>query len=227
LMLSDVGVKLIERPTPDGDPSGIWDVWDIVGQENYPNVADMIQEIKKLGVSRRIAANEEFAKLSSQSKLILLHRRAFIANYTDYYGALFVENQDLIVNNQELMASDLACPHAVLAYTIGFTGQVHSCDPDIAPTEEMCLGTVYDDVVEGESLYDPGLKPRTVQRTIGDTVYLARHKPDGVVPTYELAIFGRFPIAKIDVIRDLSQGTHEKRMLDAAKSSLPISLEDE
>jgi hypothetical protein len=222
--LANIGVKLLERPTREGEPSGIWDVWDVVGQDNYPNVADMIQEIRGMGVSRRIAANEAFANLSGQSKLLLLHRRAWIENYHDYYGALSIENQDLRAQGKEGMASDLGCPRTAIADLTGL--EPHSCEGG-GNSAEMCLGVVFDDVRDGEDLFDPGLKPRTVRRTIGDTTYLGRHRPDGVTPEYGLAVFGRFPIARIDVIRDLASGTHHDRFAKATAAQLPVFVEDE
>jgi hypothetical protein len=224
LGLGNKGVKLKERPDREGNPSGIWDVWDVVGQNNYPNVADMIQEIKAMGVSRRIASNEDFAKLSGQSKLLLLHERAWIDNHFDYYGSLYMENRDLEEQDKDRMASDLGCPRWMIQDLTSL--EPHSCDPE-GNSGEMCLGVVYDDVEGGEELYDPSLKARTVKRTIGDTTYLARSRPGGIEPIYGLAVFGRFPIARIDVIRDLANGTHHERFAKAAASSLPVYVEEE
>lgn len=227
LGLGNIGVKLIEQPDRDGNPSGIWNVWDIVGKEtHYPNVADFIQETRSMGISRRIESGASFELLTAQSRLILLHRKAWIDNYHDYYGALNLENTELRNQGKEAMASDVGCPRRTLLERNLFSGDPHSVDPEQNATD-MCLGIVFDDVDGGETLYDPGLKSRTVRRTIGDTTYLARHRPDGVTPEYGLAIFARFPIAQIDVIRDLSNGVHHERIAKARTSKLPVFLEDE
>lgn len=81
---------------------GVTHVFDIVGENNYPNVADFLEEARRLGVSRRlelstgdesvdptdttkiVPAINPYSKLSSRSKLILLHKRAVIENALDF-----------------------------------------------------------------------------------------------------------------------------------------------
>lgn len=233
LMLSDVGVKVIKRAKREGDVGpDVYDVWDIVGQNNYPNVADMIQEIRGMGISRRISASEDFALLGPESKLIMLHRRAWIDNYHDYYGALFMENDDLKASSPA-MVQDVGCPRRKLNAYYAASGRTaltvlepHSCEQD-GNSRDLCLGLAFEDVEGGETLYDPTLRPRTVKRSVGDTTYLARHRPDGITPVYGLAVFGRFPIGQIDVILDRANGTHAERIAKAKRSSLPVSLEEE
>ncbi len=77
LGLTAVGVKLIEI-------DGIWHVFDVVGQEYYPYPADCVEETRLKGASRRLPANLDFAKLGTESRLLLVHRKAIIANYDQY-----------------------------------------------------------------------------------------------------------------------------------------------
>jgi hypothetical protein len=79
LGLTNVGVKLIER-------DGVWHIFDIVGKQHYPNVADFVEEARRFGISRRLSQNLEFAKLTTESRLILLHDRAYIDNFGQYRG---------------------------------------------------------------------------------------------------------------------------------------------
>lgn len=79
LGLSSVGVKLVER-------NGVWHIFDIVGKQHYPNVADFVEEARRFGISRRLSQNLEFGKLTSESRLILLHDRAYIDNFEKYRG---------------------------------------------------------------------------------------------------------------------------------------------
>jgi hypothetical protein len=78
LGLTPLGVKLIP------DTQGIYHIWDIVGGDFYPNVADMIEEIRALGVSRRLSDKLDYKKLTPRSKIIMLHSRAFIENFEEY-----------------------------------------------------------------------------------------------------------------------------------------------
>lgn len=77
LGLSPVGVKLVEV-------DGVWHVFDWVGAEHYPNAADFIEEAVRLGISRRISRKEDFSKLTSASRLVLVHPRAVIAEVPDW-----------------------------------------------------------------------------------------------------------------------------------------------
>lgn len=80
LGLSEIGVKLIEK-------AGVYHVFDIVGQEHYPNVADFVEEARRFGVSRRLPTTLDYSLITPQSRLILLHARAFIYNSAEYYQA--------------------------------------------------------------------------------------------------------------------------------------------
>jgi hypothetical protein len=80
LGLTNVGVKLIER-------AGVWHVFDIVGKQHYPNVADFVEEARRFGISRRLSQNLDFSKLTTDSRLILLHDHAHIDNFELYRGA--------------------------------------------------------------------------------------------------------------------------------------------
>jgi hypothetical protein len=75
--LTAVGVQLIEF-------NGIWHVFDIVGREHYPHVADFVEETHRKGASRRLPRNLDFSKLTPDSRLILIHARATIENYAEY-----------------------------------------------------------------------------------------------------------------------------------------------
>jgi len=85
LGLIDKGVRLIEV-------NGIWHVFDIVGEKHYPYVADFVEEGRRMGFSRRLPENLDFAKLDPvQSRLVLLHRRALITNVEEA-GFLHLEH---------------------------------------------------------------------------------------------------------------------------------------
>jgi len=74
LGLTDKGVRLVQL----GDT---WHVFDIIGENYYPNVADFVEEGRWMGVSRRLPSNLDFSKIDPEkSRLVLLHRRAIITN---------------------------------------------------------------------------------------------------------------------------------------------------
>ena len=74
LGLTDKGVRLVQL-------GETWHVFDIIGEKHYPNVADFVEEGRRMGVSRRLPSSLDFSKIDPEkSRLVLLHRRAIIAN---------------------------------------------------------------------------------------------------------------------------------------------------
>ncbi len=77
LGLTAVGPQLIKL-------NGIWHIFDIVGREYYPYVADMVEEVRRKGASRRLPRTLDFSKLSPESCLVLIHARAVVENFGQY-----------------------------------------------------------------------------------------------------------------------------------------------
>lgn len=59
-------------------------VVDWIASANYLNVADFIEEARLLGVSRLLGSDLDFSLLTKESRLILVHSRAMIANALAY-----------------------------------------------------------------------------------------------------------------------------------------------
>ena len=62
---------------------GIYHVVIWVGEAFYPLVPDFIEEARKLGISRRVPKGFDFSKLGPQSRMILAHRKAGVANFEE------------------------------------------------------------------------------------------------------------------------------------------------
>jgi hypothetical protein len=77
LGLCAVGTTMIER-------DGVTHVFDVVGREHYPTVAEFVGEARRMGISRRISASADFSRITSQSRLVLLHAHADIANALEF-----------------------------------------------------------------------------------------------------------------------------------------------
>lgn len=71
------GVSLIES-------GGVTHVVDWVGAQSYPNVLDVVREVGALGLSRRLPRTLDFARLTSQSRILLVHGRARVENAHAY-----------------------------------------------------------------------------------------------------------------------------------------------
>jgi hypothetical protein len=71
--LTAIDVKMIER-------NGVYHILDWVGENHYPNVADFVEEAIAIGVSRRIPSTINLSLLSAASRLLLVHKRAWIGH---------------------------------------------------------------------------------------------------------------------------------------------------
>lgn len=77
LRVPAIGVTTIER-------DGVTHIVDRVGMADYPNVADMVEEIRRFGLSRRIPSTFSFEKLTPESRIFLVHDRAWVSPMSIY-----------------------------------------------------------------------------------------------------------------------------------------------
>lgn len=206
LGLSDRGVKLIKRPVSD-----VYDVWDIVGQNHYPNVCDYAIEVSVAGASRKIAPKLPLHLLDpKQSKLVLLHRRACLLNADAYFDH---------IDQGHWMPPDWRCP----------SRRPEHMNPEMRPAA-MCAGLWWHDVEGGEPLspdvewhalhgglsanpqFVPHLQP--VIRRMPAFEYAAWAHPTTIQQQHGLGIFMVLPISGIDVIK----GDRSDEVIDALKT---------
>jgi hypothetical protein len=202
------GVLILER----NNGSGIWDVYDRIGSKYYPNVADFIEETKREGVSRRVKRDTlNLDKLTTQSRLFLIHERAIIMNAHEYYMALAHEKEEMALSPHWYCRKDRS-GHELLG--------------DLVESDAMCVSLYWEDIQGGEMLYDPNYPARTVSRQIGSNLYRGRKRCDGLKPIYAPGIFFNLPLHAIDVIKDPEGHEDAKAMEYAAKTGLPVHLEE-
>jgi hypothetical protein len=89
------GVLAIER-------DGVTHIVDRVGNQFYANVLDFWEEVRRFGLSRRISRNFPFEKLTSESRILLVHDKALIANPKVFWKAI------------EKRGDKFVCPKAML-----------------------------------------------------------------------------------------------------------------
>lgn len=63
----------------------VWHVMDWIGEQYYPNVADILEETRSFGLSRRMGKGMEFEKLTAASRILLVHRKAYIEKDDPYW----------------------------------------------------------------------------------------------------------------------------------------------
>jgi hypothetical protein len=62
------------------DDLNVTHVLDWVGESHYPEVADFIEEAKRMGVSRKVSSTAPITNLTRESRLYLMHPRAAVTN---------------------------------------------------------------------------------------------------------------------------------------------------
>lgn len=205
-------------------------IFDIVGKEYYPNVADFLEEARRMGVSRRLELEDarQYARLSRRSRLMLLHHKAVIENPLDRVTKTGY--------TESLRLWRAGCPKG-FDELIGFT-------PNGAPlpmgksTKAPGCSALYWHVIEGgeaipEDLAVPqgGQTPKShkpleipsngfVERSLASGTYRGYAMPEGFVPSYALGIFAVFPLTKIQVIDP--DGSYEDRVERAGNARLDV-----
>jgi len=58
------------------DVNGTVHIFDWIGSGHYPYVSDFVEEVRRYGVSRRISRNFDLDRLSRESRMMLVHKRA-------------------------------------------------------------------------------------------------------------------------------------------------------
>jgi hypothetical protein len=211
-------------------------VFDIIGGENYPNVADWLEETRRLGVSRRLelGSTEEYARLSPRSRLFLLHRRAVIDNPADYYAAMSQTELG------RLARAD--CPKYHPQHTVGVMRETEGAEPFYLYPDSPapgCAALYWHDLQEGaESIpehfrsiaEEEGGAPaqpdsgRFAERRLVSGTYRGYRRPEGVKPVYALGAFAVFPVARLQVIN--ASGEHTGRVERASAAGVEVEEAD-
>lgn len=187
LHLAALGVQLVQR-------GETWHILDKVGREFYPNVADFIEEASRLGLSRRLSSALDFSKLTTESRIILAHDRAYVENWEEWKRP----------NSED---GGWTCPKALPQHA------PHRC-------EECCAGVWWQDVERGEPIGVSSVDLE-VRRHMPAFSYEARQRPPRIYPKYSTAFFASFRLSRLAVV---AGNDHEENLARAQKAHLRCDL---
>lgn len=200
LGLSHVGVKIIEQ-------DGVHYIFDWIGSQYYPNVTDLIEEVRRFGASRRLPNTLNFELLSPNSKLVLIHDRV---RYK------LTDEMRLALSNPQ-MHHQQVCPLIVKAMHDGFTPQI-----DLHALQQCARHWWYD--IDA---------PKDTSAGTEIVVKMPSFEYKGITkveqPKYEPGIFLVLPIHRIAVVKDPGTGSHEEtseRISSKLAGTIPIELVD-
>lgn len=208
------GVAIRERP----DSNGIYDVYDHVGSEHYPNVLDFVAEVAKLGLSRRVSSKIDFEKITPESRIILVHERAVLVNHAALYRELAKE-RTAYAGYFEKVAGNFSC----LTHREDHVEFAMACD-EAAP---CCAGVWRQLITGGDDVYDPSVPPRTVKRSVGSTAYRALKAPEKFTPEYQRGFFMSLPLTGVELVKSRDGNKDLDAIERASRAGIPLSLEDE
>jgi hypothetical protein len=163
------GMTMFER-------NGVWHLLDRVGLQHYPNVADFVEEVRRFGLSRRLSPNLPFEKLTADSRLFLVHDRAWVDNFALY--------------------APWACPRSF---------PEHSCEHSPLPPmcigvwwQDVEGGVLLNDAS------DPRRVSRAMPSFVYQAH--CRREGMKYIPNYRRAIFAAFPASRLVVVRGEKHG---------------------
>jgi len=204
-------------PDPGGDGHTLHLI-DWIGRAFYPNVADFVEEVRAMGLSRRVAPSlltatttdpdgqprRVLEALDERSRLLCMHARALILNMEDYgYGDGWWQ-----------------CPRERDDHVRG---------------DVMCVGAYWWDIAPGDGVELVGVPAPDTYRAGAEAVwrympnfrYRAYSRPQ-VSAHYAPAIFMALPIAQLGVVRG-AHGEHVQPLerIQSLSLTLPWRLCDD
>lgn len=169
---------------------------DWIGESHYPNVADFVEEVRHMGLSRLIPPSllrseiehpdtgervKVIEAFEPASRLITAHARAHIVTIADY-------------------PRTWDCPHS---------------NDRHRDTDQMCAGVFWWDVTDGHAMDDAAREfiddphiDRRVRRIMPSFDYEAHTAPHDVQPTYAPAMFAAWPVARLALVEG-AYGEHD------------------
>ncbi len=181
---------------PIQDPHGVVHLVDWVGEEHYPNVWDFIEEVRRMGLSRRVSSSAPLDKLTRQSRILLVHKTAYVHNRAEI----------------PTMDRPWTCP----------TGK-HDPGEVEAMCLGMPLWLV--EPREGDTLFPAAIDGSTfgtMTRKMPSFTYKAGYVIGGFEPVYSGAIFASFPISRLAVIAGGTTEEMERAQSALNGAQLPV-----
>lgn len=215
-------------------PDGTTHVLDWIGADSYPNATDFIEEVRHMGMSRKIPKNMDFSRLTSRSRLMVLHPRGYIENWLEYWNVAGEVVSGCPKHKGHHKTSESLRESKGSYVGTGFHRDwiwLASGNPTPPAELEHCIGLLYGAVTGGDVIYSNGIggephPTRDVVRYMPSFSYRALQSPPGLKPEFRLALIASFPIAQLDVIQ-AEDGSHDHGYSVATASGLPVTVQAE
>jgi hypothetical protein len=201
LRKQSLGVQMIV------DKLGVYHIVDSVGLAHYPTPIHFYHEVEHHGASRKVAVDAiDWGKLTTQSRLLVAHDHAYIANHSEYYDAM------------------------------GFTGKSAPLDWSCVKNKpehenkkprEMCVNLLWADTDPAEDHAYIGERwgLLAIERSIANgEVFSTCERPSIVTPSYKSAVYMSLPITHIHIIHDPFANKHVSAFAKTRRSVIPVKI---
>ena len=170
--LCDLGMKTIWNGQYNWEGKKIYDVWDHIGDGNYPNPPDWFLEVAKQGLHQLVEKTLAFELLTPESCYFAVHDRAHIVDPRQHYWA-WQQGEDFP-----------PCVHNIPEHIERSSAWI-----DIQRT---CPSVFFQDLIKGKQVG----QTREVVRQNASFEYKGYMVPRGVEPEYQPAAFFKAPIGE-------------------------------
>lgn len=184
-----------------------YDLWDWIGEHDYPFFPDFWEEFLRYGLSRRISVTADFDKLSRNSYIIGFHKRGVLSGTYHLYEHLRDEWE--YGTGEDICPKNLAHAKEEDAYCIRFAWQlVGQLENDMDRYYERAMPR---NDPNPQFTYDAAYAPWWILEP--------RYKAEW----FAAAMFG-LPITRIEVVEDSIGGLHEIAVekLDKSITDIPF-----
>ena len=184
-------------------PAGHYDVIDWIGEQYYPNPADFLEEVRQLGLSRRLElTNELYRLLTSESRVLIVLPKAYIE--PDVLAQATINNMKMIDYNWEICPKDQHYGKPSQNINTIF--------------EQPCAGWLWQrtDIGTTPILQDRYPENRYVEREMPAFKYKAVSSCDAFLDAnpemFKPGFVASFKIGRLAVVFDREGGTHEEKI---------------
>lgn len=179
--------------------NGRVDVFDWIGEDSYPNKADFLEEVRRLGLSRRLELSEnQYSQLTEDSRIFPIVPKAYI--------------------EPELLAE--IKPHELHSMTnIGYTWDIcpHNSHDPMALLSEPCASYLWRRTDIGTT---------QIEKFVGVTRYVERQMPaftysgvsscdeflDADPDLFKPGFVASFRIGRLAVVKDPYEASHREKL---------------
>lgn len=199
---SKQGMVIIERKgSLDKYGNKIYDIFDWIGENSYPNPTDWFEEIMELGFHQLIERTAQFNLLSRESKYIAVHKRAGMQNAAQYY------KERMGITGTPL------CP-------VDDEKHLKPSKEFLKSYPDLCAGLLWNNIVDGDVV-----DGRLIERKLPSLSYYGYSALGGDKDISIPSMFFRFPIGKFCtwlIYTDSNSNAHEDALkaLEALDESL-------